>query len=257
MNGPADWTLLADLAPQVRSAFDPECLATHDAMTRSRILNALRLAPSLTRPRTVDLDRGILESVFGSFGPDHAFNAFTPAWGIGMLEPQATRGLKSLLNRGGPELRAARIRAFLETLQVPNLPDDNILQLAAALTEVPAGSGRIDLEIRFPRAANNTLLRVVIVEAKFNSPLTQGALRRYRDARRNDPSFDDPHCRIVGLTPEAGSGRKGRQNYHWPVLLWRDVWLGFERRRPQETDAQLATFMAWLWHRIGALSLAS
>lgn len=94
---PVDWTVAADLAPQVRGAFDPECLAAHDAMTRSRILNALRLSPPLTRPRTVDLDQGVLETVFGSFGPGHAFNAFTPDWGIRLIEHQATQGLKHLL----------------------------------------------------------------------------------------------------------------------------------------------------------------
>jgi hypothetical protein len=35
------------------------------------------------------------------------------------------------------------------------------------------------------------------------------------------------------------------------------MWLHFERRRPEETDGQLATFMAWLWHRIGALNSES
>ena len=251
MNEPADWTLLADLAPQFRSAFDPECLATHDAMMRSPILSALRHSPSLTRPRTVDLDQGVLETVFGSFGPDHAFNAFTPDWGIRLTEPRATQGLSSLLNRGEAKLRAARIRAFLEALQVPNLPDDDTLQRARAHAEQDG----IDLEIRFPDAANDPMLQVVICEAKFSHRLTEGQLRRYRNARLNDRRFaGKPHCRIIGLTPDAGRGLKGRQVRYWRVLLWRDIWIQFEKRGPRETDAQVATFMAWLWHRIGALN---
>ena len=251
MNGLPDWNCLAELSPQVRTAFDPECLAVYEAMTRAPILSALRLAPSLTQPRTVDVNQDVLESVFGSFGPDHAFHSFTPDWGIELTEPRATRGLKSLLNSGEARLRAARIRAFLEALRVPNLPDDSALDRAEALAE----QDRIDLEIRFPAAVNNPLLRVVIVEAKFSHPLTEGQLRRYRNIRRKDRRFmKEPHCRIVGLTHEAGRGRKGQQFRHWPLLLWRDVWLQFEKRRPRETDAQLATFMAWLWHRIGALN---
>ena len=251
MNGPPDWGVAAELAPQVRSAFKPECLVAWDAMTRSRILGALRLAPSLIRPRTVDLDQGVLETVFGSFGPDHAFNAFAPEWGIRLTEPRATQGLVSLLNRGEAKLRAARIRAFLEALQVPNLPDDDILQRARAHAE----RDRIDLEIRFPDAANDPKLQVVICEAKFSYHLTEGSLRRYRNARLNDPRFvGEPYCRIIGLTPEAGRGRRGLQVRQWRVLLWRDIWLRFEKRRPRETDAQLATFMAWLWRRIGALN---
>ena len=100
MNGPADWTVLADLAPKVRSAFDPECLAAYDARMRSRILSALRRVLFHLQPRTVDLDQGVMESVFGSFGPDHAFNAFTPDWGLRLTKRQATQGLTSLLNRG-------------------------------------------------------------------------------------------------------------------------------------------------------------
>ena len=249
MNEPPEWDALADPAPQVRTAFDPECLAAHEAMTRSRVLGALRLAPSLTQPRTVDLNQDVLEIVFGSFGPDHAFHSFTPDWGIELSEPQATRGLAYLLGRGSGKLRAARIRAFLEALKVPNLPDDGILERAKVLAE----QDRIDLEIRFP-AAPNDRLRVVIVEAKFRHQLTEGQLRSYRNARLNDAFVPEPDCRIVGLTPEAGRGRRGRQIHQWPVLPWRDVWLQFEKRRPRETDAQLATFMSWLWHRIGALN---
>ena len=252
MNGLPDWSDLIELSPQVRTAFDPECLSVYEAMTRSPILSALRLVPSLTQPRTVNVKQDVLESVFGSFGPDHVFHSFTPDWGIELTEPQATRGLAHLLGRGSDDLRTARIRAFLEALHVPNLPDDSVLERAKVLTE----QDRIDLEIRFSEAPGAPLLQVVIVEAKFNHPLTEGQLRRYRSIRRNDPQFvREPHCRIVGLTPEAGRGRRGQQFRHWPVLLWRDVWLQFEKRRPRESDAQLATFMAWLWHRIGALSL--
>lgn len=245
------WNGLAELSHGVRAAFDAECLAVYDAMTRSPILSALCLAPSLTQPRTVGVQQDVLETVFGTFGPDHAFNTFTPDWGTDLHERPATRGLALLLNHGETELRAARIRAFLEALRVPNLPDDNVLERAEALAECD----RIDLEIRFPAAANSPLSRVVIVEAKFSHTLTEGQLRRYRNARRNDRRFvREPDCRIVGLTPEAGRGRRGPQFRHWPVLLWRDVWLRFEKRRPREPDAQLATFMAWLWHRIGALN---
>lgn len=248
---PPNWNELAELAPRVRTAFDPECLVAYETRIRSPILNALRLAPSLTRPRSVGIEQDVLEAVFGTFRPDHAFNTFTPDWGIDLTEPRATRGLESLLNHGEAKLRAARIRAFLEALRVPNLPDDNVLERAEALAE----RDRIDLEIRFPAAANSPLLRVVIVEAKFSHHLTEGQLRRSRNARRYDPRFvREPDCRIVGLTQDAGRGRKGRQFRHWPVLLWRDVWLQFEKRRPREPDAQLATFMAWLWHRIGALN---
>ena len=251
MNGSVDWAHLADLASRVRSAFEPECLAAHDAMMRSRILNAIRLVPSLTSPRTVDLDQGVLESVFGEFRPGHAFKAFTPDWGIKMTELQATRGLSFLLNHGEGRLRAARIRAFLEALRVPSLPDlnnDKALERALVLSE----KDRIDLEIRFPSSADNAVDRLVMVEAKFRHRLTGGQLKTYGEARRKD--FKKIDYRIIGLTLKAGNGRRGRQIPLWRVLLWRDVWLQFEKRRPRETDEQIETFMAWLWRRIGALN---
>ena len=135
MNELLDWNGLAEFSPQVRTAFDPECLAVYEAMTRSPILSALRLAPSLTQPRTVDLNQDVLETVFGSFGPDHAFRAFTPDWGIEPTEPQATRGLAYLLGRGTGNLRAARIRAFLEACRFRACRDNIVLERAEVLAE--------------------------------------------------------------------------------------------------------------------------
>ena len=250
MNALPDWSSLPALVPRVRATFDPGRLREYEATTRNPVLGALYAAPSLTRPRTVALKQEVLETLFGRFGPDHAFRAFTPEWGMKLTEPQTTRGLAHLLGRGTDELRARRIRAFLDALKVPNLPDDDVLEKADVLTE----QDRIDIEIRFPSNLPERQ-QVVIIEAKFAYEITKGQLRDYRNARLNDPRFtDESHCRIIGLTPEAGRGRRGRQFDKWQVLLWRDVWLHFERGRPKEADPQLATFMAWLWRRIGALN---
>ena len=260
MNEPPDWHVLADLAPQVRAEFDSECLVEYETTKWSPVLWALRSDPSLIQPRTVDLKQEVLEGVFGAFEPHHAFNAFTPDWGIRLIERQATGGLSHLLNRGEPKLRAARIRAFLEALKVPCLPDDRALERASVFAE----RDNIDLEIQFPVAAGSQSLRIVIVEAKFESKLRKGhkfedghrigQLSTYYNSRKDDSRFVEPDCRIIGLTPGAGKGRTGQQFRIWPVYLWRDVWLQFEKRRPKETDGQLAAFMALLWQRIGGLT---
>lgn len=255
MNALPDWSSLPALIPRVRATFDPGHLREYDATRRDSVLSALNAVPFLTRPRTVALKQGVFERLFGRLGPDHAFRAFTPDWGIELTEPQTTRGLAHLLGRrtdNDNKLRARRIRSFLDALKIPDLPDDDVLEKADVLTE----QDRIDIEIRFP-SDHPPRQKVVVVEAKFHHVVTKGQLSDYRNARRgrNDPRFlGDPHCRIIGLTPEAGRGRIGPQVGQWPVLLWRDVWLHFERGRPREVDAQLATFMAWLWHRIGALN---
>lgn len=256
MNGPPDWHVLVGLAPRVRAEFNPECLVEYEARKWSPVLRALRSDPSLIQPRTVDLKQEVLEVVFGAFGPHHAFNAFTPDWGIKLIERKATEGLSYLLNRGKPELRAKRIRAFLEALEVPDLPDNRALERAKAFAE----QDRIDLEIRFPTTNDpmdkswwnmDKSWRIVVIEAKFESPLRPRQLSNYYKAREN---YQQRHFRIVGLTPKAGQGRKGPQVRIWRVHLWRDVWLQFEKQRPVETDGQLAAFMALLWQRIGGLA---
>ena len=252
-----DWSSLPPLVSRVRATFDPERLREYEATTRSPVLGALYAIPALTRPRTVALKQEVLETLFGRFGPDHAFRAFTPDWGIELNERQTTRGLAHLLGRGTGKLRARRIRAFLDALKVPCLPDDDVLEKAEVLAE----QDRIDIEIRFP-SDHSQRQQVVIIVAKFRHAVTEGQLSDYRNVRRNDPRFlGEPYCRIIGLTPGAGEGRKGRQFSQWRVLLWRDLWLQFERRRPkevdphsEEADPQLANFMAWLWRRIGALN---
>ena len=227
-----------------RTAFDPESLISYEVASRSRLLEAIHTQPALTQPRTVKVRTETLEGLFGEFHTNHAFRALRPDWGIDLTEPMATRGLAHLLNRGSGELRAQRIRAFLGALKIPRLPDDQTLAEAKVYSE----KDHIDLEIHFHGDEDRET--AVLVEAKLSHTLTTGQLKRYYGKR----SRFVRQCRIVGLTPEAGGGRKGMQNQIWQMVLWRDLWLAFEKQRPDEDDGQLATFMAWLWLRIGGLN---
>ena len=225
--------------------FDPTPLIEYDTMVRGRILHALHTVPFLTQPRTVELQQDALESVFGCLGPGHAFSGFCPDWGIRMLERQASGGLAHLLGRGTRGQRALRIRSFLEALKVPNLPDNGQLERVQVLAE----NDRIDLEFRFP-PDNCGRRRVVIVEFKLDSPIQPKQLHNYYQSRTDYERC----CRLISLDPDITKGLKGHQHKIWKVLLWRDVWLRFEKTRPLEIDGQVAAFQSWLWERIGGLS---
>ena len=225
--------------------FDPSFLIDHDTMVRDRILSAIRSEPLLTQPRTVELQQGILEEIFGTFGHGHAFSCFYPDWGIKLLERQATGGLAYLLGRGTGETRGLRIRAFLEALKVPTLPGPDVLTRA----RVAAEKKRVDVSIHLPPDAAGQS-RIILVEAKFNDKIRKGQLKKYYNAYYGY----DRNCRIIALNPNVASGLSGQQRRIWRILLWRDVWLRFEKMRPLEMDDQFAAFQAWLWQRIGGLN---
>ena len=225
--------------------FDPTPLIEYDAMVRGRILHAIQTVPFLTQPRTVELQQDALESVFGCLGAGHAFHGFCPDWGIRMLERQASGALAHLLRRGTGGQRAVRIRSFLEALKVPNLPGLEQLERVQVLAE----EDRIDLELRFP-PHDCGRRRVVIVEFKLNSTIQPKQLGNYYKSRADYERC----CRIISLDPGIVKGLKGHQHRIWKVLLWRDVWLRFEKTRPLEIDGQLAAFQSWLWERIGGLA---
>lgn len=227
--------------------FDASSLIEYESMTRDRILTAIRNEPFLTQPREVELQQEQFEEIFGTFGDDHAFTYFRPDWGIRLLERQVTGALAYLLARcTGPD-RGRRMRAFLEALKVPELPDDNNLLERA---RVVAEENRVDLSIRLPVDTAGRS-RIVLVEAKFESQIRPRQLSHYYNAY---PEYDRC-CRIVALNPNVESGLQGRQRRIWRIVLWRDLWLEFEKKRPTEADGQLGTFQAWLWQRIGGLTL--
>ena len=227
--------------------FDASSLIEYESMTRDPILIAIRNEPFLTQPREVELQQEQFEEIFGTFGDDHAFTSFRPDWGVKLQERQVTGALAYLLARcTGPD-RGRRMRAFLEALKVPELPDDNNL---LERTRVVVEEKHVDLSIRLPVDTAGRS-RIVLIEAKFESSIHAGQLRRYYKAY---PNYDRC-CRIVALNPNVASGLKGRQHDIWRIVLWRDLWLKFEKKRPTETDGQLGTFQAWLWQRIGGLKL--
>lgn len=91
------------------------------------------------------------------------------------------------------------------------------------------------------------------IEAKFGHHLTEGQLSKYWKILDRRLSLENADCVVLGLTENAGKGRKGRQVKNWRLVTWRNLWLGFEKFRPAEDDPELSKFLHTLWRRIGGL----
>ena len=248
---PGEWRRLSKLLVPHRFPVSPELLRELDLRRRNSMHrhSALLSKQRLVR-RAHGESRSALEGVFGEFRADHSFGVAPIDWGFRLGEAQATKALKHFLDKGPPDLRACRIKAFLTALGSENLPDCSLLKRAS----VHAEADRIDLEIHLP-VENSPKLRPVIIEAKFGHRITEGQLSWYRQ-RRAGREFDRDCADyvILGLTESAGKGRKGRQVDLWRLVTWRDLWLRFEKLRPSGDDPHLPLFLHTLWRRIGGLS---
>lgn len=233
-----------------RSSFDTSCIERFMELERETLHSQIpKIAGMLPKNRT-DVPTKVLKNVFGDFHSSHSFSAPFLDWRMTLSEPTVTRTLADFLNEGSDELEARRIHAFLTALQVPELPELSTLAGCIVQAEVD----RIDLEIWIP-CSDTEHFRPVIVEAKFGHKITNGQLKKYTDARKNDTSltFKDRHCVVLGLAPKAMKGVVGRQNNVWKFVAWRDLWLRFEKLRPRENNPSFNIFLRLLWHRIGEL----
>lgn len=248
------WKVLANCLPDTSSSFEPTPLIAFDAR------------------RTEDMRRGFqplsklyaggagaafsvlrLETFFGPFHRDHSLNAHAIDWGIHLTEPQITKALAHLLQPDGSDKQASRLAAFLRALGTPNVPDAGLLRFAEVEAERPVDGGRIDLEFRIPYSPDADRWRPIVVEAKLGHTLTKGQLGKYTRSVSTDP-YDDAKADFVVLAQhDRERTHISKRDKQWRFLTWRELWLRFERLRPQDDDPNFTIFLNMLWSRIGGL----
>lgn len=231
-----------------RSPFDADVLGIYRELGKQLVQHARQLAANKLIKR-VDVAPAVLDEVFATGRPDHAFRLEPLRWGFGLTEPMATKTLARLLSAGSGEVRARRISAFLQAV---GIPEDRDRIAALEHCRISAEQDRIDLKLVWKDDADRDT--VVIVEAKFGHKVTKGQLSGYRKAV--SVMHKAPPFASILLTLDDGvlSDLHEKQRKIWKQVDWRVFWLRFERLRPIEHDADLQMFLNTLWHRSGCLT---
>lgn len=211
-----------------------------------RLHAALQLAEKADGWRR-NVNPQVFDEIFGTSRSDHAFAAPKIDWGIRLSELQATKTLAKFLEGGANPVRAYRIAAFLKALGVDDVTADELHH-----SKVIAEQNRIDLQIRWPKPEGGENL--VIVEAKLDHKVTIGQLGKYRKKTKQNNGLHADRYILIAIHEHAKRGLKGQQHNIWQFVSWRDLWLKFEKHRPEEADLNLAIFMHTLWHRIRGLN---
>ncbi len=190
-----------------------------------------------------------MHNVFGSHKPHHSFSIPEFDWGIRLHEPQITKGLAALLNLGDTQIRTQRLLAFLKAFGVQNIQAGDLVDATVHAEKVGHNNCRIDILVDNIYCQPDGDAKAVIIEAKFGHKITKGQLSNYwNTVKYKKEGF------ILGLTEQAANGLTGRQSKLWKFISWRDMWLKFEKHRPDEHNPSLTFFMNTLWHRIDGLN---
>lgn len=195
------------------------------------------------------------KALFGLDRPDSSLMKPRLAWKMSLSERISTETLARLLNSGGARDRARRITAFLRALGLGD-KDLGVIEgeqhYFQVFSEVPAQERRIDLKVVWNDAQGCE--RVLVIEAKFEHVITDGQLRCYQDATKQDHPRARPMYLILALHENAMRTVNRRRDGRWRFCSWRDLWLRFETNRPTEDDLNLQFFLHALWRRIGQLN---
>lgn len=234
----------------VRSVFDADALIRYERLRRHSLHAILPKLSRLAQNQRLITAKS-LNVIYGLSRDHHSFDAPTLNWGFGLTEPQTTKALAHLLNRGPTHVRAKRITALLCAMKSPNIPTEGEARSAIVEAEI----SRIDLALKYKKEGAEKYT-AVIVEAKFGHIITEGQLKKYRKVVNadRDIEFGQTDWVVLGIDESARRGLKGNQWNNWRFVSWRELWLRFEKLRPVEDDPNLTIFLKWLWKRIGLYS---
>lgn len=253
---PQTLQFVSQLGRTVRSPFDADVLIGYERRRRHYLLDVLPKLSSLARNQE-SIGSESLNVIYGLSKDHHSFDAPTLDWGFGLTEPQATKTIAHLLNKGSGDVRALRIIAFFRAMKSAYIPTAMEAQSAFVEAEKKGATAklkknRIDLVLKYKKEGGQKY-SALIIEAKFDHMITESQLKNYREIVKADRSieFKQTHWVILGFDYSAMMGLKGLQGNVWRFVAWRDLWLRFEKERPVEDDPNLTIFLKWLWRRIG------
>lgn len=239
---------VVDASSGWRCAFDPFCVLNHHRLSQRAVRHSELLAKVGAIWRS-DIEPAVMHAIFTTDRADHSFDQNPLDWGFGLTEPMATKTLARFLTAGSGEVRAKRIRAFLQAVGLPECCADlDSLQRCRIVAE----EDRIDLKLVWKNDAGRDV--VVIIEAKFGHKITEGQLSGYRATVQRIHKCRPFASILLTLDDSVCSSLKGKQSALWRQVNWRDFWLRFERLRPVEHNLSLQMFLNTLWHRSGCLT---
>lgn len=240
---------LSDKRDRWRSPFNKEALERYGNFRNRNLMSALCLAGKRDAWwRDVWQRHAVwdaLDRILGLHRPDHSFSAPAIDWALPLTEPQATRTIAKFLRAGPNPLREKRIAAFLGALGVKDIKVEQLCDC-----EILDEKKKIDLQFKWNGTDGHS--SIVVIEAKFDHFLTEGQLKKIRkDAQDlHKSSMGEFDYIILGLDIKAKRGMKGKQRNIWRFVSWRDLWIRFEKARPEEHDDNMRIFLNTLWHRI-------
>ena len=243
--------------------FSPETLEWNYLRLLGSIRGGLAPPNKLLEADRRKFDRDILRNVYGDFNAsNHMFNAAPLDWGFRLTEPQITKALAHFLSK--PDMKAARLRAFMETFGV-EIPKD-IALLEAASIEAESEStendrqgrvkrrGRIDIEILYDldpnKAKEKPFQKGLIIEAKLGHQVTREQLKNYRITSNKRADFPEHFI----LAQHDGDEKRlhHKQRNKWSVVYWDRVLIAFEKQLVDigDFDEDFRRFRRTLWKRV-------
>lgn len=179
---------------------------------------------------------------------DHAFAAHEIDWNLKLTEPQVTKSIVKLLSDGENPLRAERISAFLKSLYIFDYEIEDLFN-----ANIDSEWENIDIKIEFKNKGGDTI--IIIIEAKIDHKFEKEQIDRYIDKVFLERGKYPDYNIILSKKDYTYKIKGGYKNIFIRNINWIQMWIKFERYRPEEKDVNLSLFQRLIWNQLFTLKL--
>ena len=181
-----------------------------------------------------------------------ALNTAPLDWSVYLRETQVTDTIAHYLNQGPPDIRKARVRAFLRVF------DKNLGQEESAFfvqseypVKVKKEQGRIDLFIGWGKSQKSLKYREGLVcEFKIDSVIGDGQLKKYEDATETS-LIDNPRYAFISRQYKTTDIQALNGAGKWHCRLWWKLLRDWEQGITAEQDSEsFRLFRSTLWDQV-------